>query len=40
MDIELEEMEHGKVVNYSSMADDKQTKVKMMKVKKQYNVIL
>ena len=40
MDIELEEMEHGKVVKYTSIADDKQTKIKMMKAKKQYNELL
>lgn len=34
MNIELEEMEHGKVIKYSSIADDKQTKIKAMKAKK------
>lgn len=40
MDIELEEMEHGKVVKYSSIADDKQSKIKVLKAKKQYNELL
>lgn len=33
-------MEHGKVVKYNSIADDKQSKIKVLKAKKQYNEIL
>ena len=40
MEIELEEMEHGKLVSYSSIADDKQSKIKLMKAKKQYAELL
>lgn len=40
MDIELEEMEHGKVVQYSSIAADKQSKIKVLKGKKQYEELL
>lgn len=40
MDIELEEMEHGKVVKYTTITDDKQSKIKVLKAKRQYNEIL
>lgn len=40
MEIELEEMEHGKVLNLGNIAEDKQAKIKAMKTKKQYKELL
>ncbi len=40
MEIELEDMEHGKPINFSNMAQEKQAKIKQMKAKKQYPELL
>lgn len=36
MEIELEEMEHGKVLNLGNIAEEKKVKIRLMKVNKQY----
>lgn len=40
MEIELEDMEHGKPINFTTMAAQKQAKIKAMKAKKQYAELL
>lgn len=40
MEIELEEMEHGKKLNLGNIAEDKKTKIRLMKANKQYKELL
>lgn len=40
MEIELEDMEHGKPINLSNMAEEKQAKIRLFKAKKQYAELL
>ena len=40
MDIELTEMEHGKPLTLSSALDEKKSKIKVLKNKKQFNELL